>query len=126
MMKVDGVVSARVHIALPNNDPLSEKVTPPSAAVFIKYRVGYSIESSAMDLKNLVCKSIEGLKVENVELVLSPSEAMPPPPKVIATSTTDGYLSKLPPWGLPTATGVGGFMLAGVLFLVTRRRSPQK
>ena len=129
MTKIDGVVSARVHIALPNNDPLSDKVKPPSAAVFIKYRPGFSIESNANDLKNMVTKSIEGMALENVELVLSPADMTPPPPRPKSSGKTEDMLADLPPWAVPTASGVGGFLIAGLIFMMMRRKpaaAPQR
>jgi type III secretion protein J len=79
---IDGVTSARVHIVIPNNDPLAEKITPSSCAVFIRYRQGFDLESLAPQLKNLVTRSIEGLNYDNVTLVLVPSAAaaVTPPP----------------------------------------------
>jgi len=126
MTKIDGVVSARVHIALPNNDPLSDKVKPPSAAVFIKYRPGFAIESSVTDLKSLVCKSIEGLAAENVELVLSPAEMTPPPARPKPTGKSAEFLATLPLWAVPTAAALGGFLLAGILFLLFRPKQPKR
>lgn len=82
LTQIDGVTSARVHIVIPNNDPLAEKITPSSCAVFIRYRQGFDLESLAPQLKNLVTRSIEGLNYDNVTLVLVPSAAaaVPPPP----------------------------------------------
>ncbi len=74
-MRIDGVLNARVHIVIPNNDPLAEKVVPSSAAVFIRYRPGFDIESLTPQLKNLVTRSIEGLNYDNVTLVLVPASA---------------------------------------------------
>jgi type III secretion protein J len=119
LMQIDGVLSARVHVALPNNDPLSDKTTPPSAAIFIKYRAGYDIESATPDLKNLVTKSIEGLDFENVELVMSQGTNVEPPPKEIPKS----WFDSLPPWGMPAASAAGGILLATVFFTILRKRS---
>src|SRR5207248_2761592 len=74
-MRIDGVLNARVHIVIPNNDPLAEKVVPSSAAVFIRYRPGFDIESLTPQLKSLVTRSIEGLTYDNVTLVLVPATA---------------------------------------------------
>jgi type III secretion protein J len=119
LMKIDGVLSARVHVALPNNDPLSDKTTPPSAAIFIKYRAGYDIESATPDLKNLVTKSIEGLTFENVELVMSQGSEVEPPPKVLPKN----WFAGLPPWSMPAASAAGGVLLATVFFTVFRKRA---
>jgi type III secretion protein J len=77
LMRIDGVMNARVHIVIPDNDPLAAKVTPSSAAVFIRYRQGFDIESLTPQLKNLVMRSIEGLNYDNVSLVLVPAAGAP-------------------------------------------------
>lgn len=125
MMKIDGVVAAKVHIALPSNDPLSDKQTPPSAAVFIKFRAGYDVETTTPDLKNLVTKSVEGLTFENVELVLTPAESAPPPPKELAQTGFSGWQSRQSPWLVPTGSAAIGFVLAaGVILLARRKPAP--
>lgn len=74
-MRIDGVMNARVHIVIPDNDPLAAKITPSSAAIFIRYRPGFDIESLSPQLKSLVMRSIEGLNYDNVSLVLVPAAA---------------------------------------------------
>lgn len=78
LMRIDGVMNARVHIVIPDNDPLAERVTPSSAAVFIRYRTGFDLESLTPHLKNLVTRSIEGLSYDNVSLVLVPAATLAP------------------------------------------------
>lgn len=70
---IDGVISARVHVVLPENNPFTE-AKPSSAAVFIKYQKGSQIDSLIPDIKKMVINSIEGLTYEKVSVVLFPSE----------------------------------------------------
>lgn len=112
LMQIDGVVSARVHIALPDNNPLSEKTVPPSAAIFIKHRAGYDIESVTPDLKNLVSRSIEGLDFENVQLVITQADAMPP---VLQVRQTPWY-EKVPLWGWCGGSALLAIILSWFIF----------
>lgn len=67
--KIDGVITARVHIVLPENDPLSEYFQPSSASVFIKHRQTFDIQSHIHQIKQLVINSIEGLSYDKVSVV---------------------------------------------------------
>lgn len=75
LSQIDGVISARVHPVIPVNDPLSDKVQPSSAAVFIKHLSDADLQQMAPAIKTLVTRSIEGLKVENVSLTFFASRA---------------------------------------------------
>lgn len=79
LREVDGVVSARVHVVIPANDPLSDKIRPSSAAVFIKYRPDVDLRLLVPTVKDLVGHSIEGLSHDRVSLSLVEAHAPPPP-----------------------------------------------
>lgn len=77
LLDIDGVVAARVQVVIPRNDPLSDKVRPSSAAVFIKYRPGIDLRVMAPMVKDLVAHSIEGLTYNNVSLFLTAAQVLP-------------------------------------------------
>jgi type III secretion protein J len=70
--QIPGVIDAKVHIVLPENDPYTEKVTPASAAVFISYRPDSTVEEYVREIKYLVANSIEGLDYDKVSVALFP------------------------------------------------------
>lgn len=78
LSQIDGVVSARVHPVIPENDPLVEKVRPASASVFIKHRREANLQAMAPAIKNLVMRGIEGLSYDNIALTFVSAEGVPP------------------------------------------------
>jgi type III secretion protein J len=66
-------VTARVHIVLPENDPYSERLMPPSASVFLSHLAHVNVEEFVQDIQQLVTNSIEGLSSEKITMVLFPS-----------------------------------------------------
>lgn len=75
--EIDGVVQARVHLVLPDNQPLAETGQPASASVFIKYRPGTNIETQIGKVKALIVNSVQGLKYENVSVETFPAQPLP-------------------------------------------------
>lgn len=80
---IDGVVAARVHIVMPQNDPLADRARPSSASVFIKHRADVDLLALMPSIKSLVVRSIEGLVYDNVFVSLvpaDPAKALPAAP----------------------------------------------
>ena len=61
--QIDGVVTARVHIVLPEEKPLTETYFPASAAVFVKVQPESRVSDLRSEIKQLVANSIEGMQV---------------------------------------------------------------
>lgn len=82
---IDGVLEARVHLALPPLDPLrSEAAAPTAAAVLIKARPGAraSLDELAPGIRSLVAGAVSGLAPAAVSVVvaeMAPPRASVPP-----------------------------------------------
>ncbi|EIJ35771.1 type III secretion system inner membrane ring lipoprotein SctJ [Thiothrix nivea] len=74
LSQIDGVLVARVHVVLPENNPIEEEVKPSSASVFIKYNPAYRLEDMKSEIKLIVEKSIEGLSYDKVSVVMVPAQ----------------------------------------------------
>lgn len=69
---IDGVLSARVHLVLPENDPLKQQLVPSSASVFIRYRSSVDMKELVPQVKMLVANGVAGLTYDNVSVILVP------------------------------------------------------
>jgi type III secretion protein J len=74
LSQIDGVLTARVHIVMPENNPFVDTVKPSSASVFIKYHPLSDIRNIKSKIKLIVEKSIEGLSYEKVSVVMLPAQ----------------------------------------------------
>lgn len=125
LQQFDRVISARVHVVLPERVAPGEPIQPSSAAVFVKYSPPLDEDTIVPRIRNLVAASIPGLSGEEgrskVSVVLTASEATAPavewttvgPFRVMADSAGAliGTLVALLLIVL-VAVGTGGFMMA--------------
>ena len=75
---IDGVLSARVHLAAPSRDALNLEESPPepSASVLLRHR-GPTPPIAAGDVQRLVAGAVPGLDPKSVDVISSPA----PPPR---------------------------------------------
>ncbi len=86
--EIDGVLSARVHVVLPENDPLRRDLVPSSASVFIRHEASLQINNLIPQIKALVANSIAGLSYEKVSVVPVAAPPRPQTPRSEAASLT--------------------------------------
>ena len=72
LSRVDGVMTARVHLVVPAEDAKEPEVA--SAAVFIKHNPNYDMDEHVPQIKSIVASGIEGLGYEAVNVALFPAE----------------------------------------------------
>lgn len=73
---VDGVVSARVHLAAPERSPLDTDAAPskPSASVLLRHR-GANPPLASTEIQRLVAGAVPGLQPADVSVVSSPASS---------------------------------------------------
>lgn len=112
---VDGVVSARVHLAAPERSPLeTEAPAKPSASVLLRHR-GATPPLAASEIQKLVAGAVPGLEPSSVSVVAATAPASVRPAdkelrRVGPITVTRGSLS-------PLRVVAGGAVLLNLLLL---------
>jgi type III secretion protein J len=84
--QVDGVLSARVHVVLPDNDLLRRDAVPSSASVFIRYEPELDINRLIPQVKTLIANGISGLGYDRVSVIPVEAPAHPSLPEAPLTT----------------------------------------
>lgn len=135
LSEIDGVVTARVHVVLPEEPQLGEPVVPSSAAVFIKHEANVDLEFLVPQIRRLVSSSIEGLQYNAVTVVLTEATQT----EVATTASTERVVDVIQGLGVREANlplfwtivyVAGGalvvltvFAIVAAVLLLARRRS---
>lgn len=115
----DGVIEARVHLALPEADALSGVSNPPSASVFVKYREGMDLPSQTAAIKALVTNSIENLDYDKVSIAMTEAKSLPTP---VQRSGFDSLGALITP--IAGMLGIGLLGAGGWRLFAARRSKP--
>ncbi|MCR4666688.1 MAG: type III secretion inner membrane ring lipoprotein SctJ [Desulfovibrio sp.] len=85
--RIDGVLTARVHVVLGVNDPLNNVNIPPSATVFLRHTPESIVTALISDIRKATAGAVAGLSYDKVTVMLVPvreavtvPQAPPPPP----------------------------------------------
>ncbi len=89
---IDGVLTARVHVVLPQDSGANEDNFPSSSSVFIKYTPDLELTGFVPKVKTLVANSIEGLSLDKITVSLFPA-VQASPERVLLPQELDSVLS---------------------------------
>lgn len=126
LQTIDGVMAARVHVVIPANDPLSDKVKPSSAAVFIKHTAEVDLRMLVPTVKDMVAHSIEGLTHDQVSLTLYEAPRPAALPVALVEARHDpGFFETLPgqaQWALVILIALAVAAVATLPYLLRREQ----
>ena len=91
--QINGVVSARVHITVPQKTPFEKTVKTARASVFIYHAPGADIKKNVPVIKNLITRSVDGLMYEDVTVALFLAQGTDQKKMQLVGASSSGFLS---------------------------------
>lgn len=98
--RIDGVLTARVHIVFGKNDPLTETVIQPSAAVFLRHTPESIVTTMVSNIREITAKAVPSLNYDRVSVMLVPVRedisvpVVPPTSSVLGLSVPENQFGK--------------------------------
>jgi len=128
LQALDGVLSARVHLAAADRDPLREPADTPqnTAAVLIRYRDGQT-PISPLEVARVVSGAVSGLSPERVNVVLKSVAKVPSRSGLARLGPLSVSQASVAPlrWILGTALLTNVLLAFGLVWLWRRLRTSQ-
>ncbi|MBQ3892943.1 MAG: type III secretion system inner membrane ring lipoprotein SctJ [Desulfovibrio sp.] len=128
--RIDGVLTARVHVVLGHTDLGTGKSTPASAAVFLRHTPESQATRLISNIRELAANAVPGLTQDNVSVMLVPvreTVSVPMPQNIQDVTDADGGPSRqnliLALGGL-LAASVIGLVAAVIMLLRGRKKNP--
>jgi type III secretion protein J len=127
---VDGVLSVRVHLAVPPTDPLAREQKPlsPTASVLLRHR-GATPPVATADVQRLVAGAVPGLETGQVSVVSSsvPAPGRPPERELSRFGPITVTRASMPPLRIVVgAAALLNVALLGVVGLLWSRTKKQQ
>jgi type III secretion protein J len=115
--RIDGVLTARAHVALERHDAATGTRTPSSAAVFLRHVPDSPVVDLQGKIKELCVQAVPGLVYEKVSVMLVPvrAEVLLPDARPLSNASAAGTGSSWGLWGAAGAT-LFVFLAAGGLW----------
>ncbi len=120
--RIDGVLTARVHVVLGQTDLGTGNVTPPSAAVFLRHTPESQATRLIPHIRELAANAVPGLTQDNVSVMLVPvRETVSVPMPVQGEARADRELYLIAGLGGLLVLACGGLAAAAALYIRRRR-----
>ena len=132
LSRIDGVLTARVHVVLGVNDKVNNITIAPSAAVFLRHTLDSPVVNLVPEIRELVAGAVASLKYDNVSVMLVPvresvtvpDTKLPSPLLSPGAHTPALLLQMLAMAAVLLALGVGGWVYGRRL--LARRRAARE
>ncbi|MEE9335093.1 MAG: type III secretion inner membrane ring lipoprotein SctJ [Granulosicoccaceae bacterium] len=122
LSSIDGVILARVHLSVPEKDPLADAAPKSSASVMVKHRDDVDISQYIGQIKALVVNGLQNLKYDDVTVFLveaQPQQDMMNKQPLIVQGNSDFRMGSVTQMGsgllvpavLAVLASIGGFGL---------------
>ena len=105
--RIDGVLSARVHVVLGKVDEAVNLRIPPSVGVFIRHTPESTAVNMVSKIRELSAHAVPGLTAESVAVMLAPVRETVTVPPPVAVRWQDNYLIPVILGTLVLGTGIG-------------------
>ncbi|OZG74773.1 EscJ/YscJ/HrcJ family type III secretion inner membrane ring protein [Hahella sp. CCB-MM4] len=115
LSQLDGVITARVHVVMPEVEGKKAPLKVSSASVFIKYASNVNLDDFVPQIKMLVNNSIEGLSYDNISVALFPSQSASNDPSQTMNSVFSISVAASSTDRLYTLIGIVLVLLTGAL-----------
>ncbi len=126
--RIDGVLTARVHIVLGQTDLATGNVTPPSAAVFLRHTPESQATRLISHIRELTANAVPGLMQDKVSVMLVPvreTVSVPMPDKASSAGIADNTYLLAALAGL-LALACAGLAATAVLYFRSRKNRDQQ
>lgn len=126
--RIDGVLTARVHVVLSQTDLSTGNVTPPSAAVFLRHTPESQATRLIPHIRELTANAVPGLLQDKVSVMLVPvrETVSVPMPRQEEAKQDDTKLYVFAGVGILLALALGGLGTAAFMHMLRRKEQEQE